>query len=115
VKTANGLMPLDANGLPVGHVDALHAASKELAEAINELPESLYHFNPIDAEWATQRVIARYLGTVRKQQRARVCPNCKAVVAVQTAMRGQVQQLIGQDGTTHVCPAARANLTAVSS
>ena len=72
MRNVNGLLPLDANGLPVGHDDALHAASKELAEAINELPESLYHFDPIDAEWATQRVIARYLGTVRKTQRAAV-------------------------------------------
>jgi hypothetical protein len=59
---------LDANGLPVGHNDALAAAAVELAKAINELPESLYHFDPIDAEWATSRVLERYLLSVKRRQ-----------------------------------------------
>lgn len=59
-------LPLDANGFPVGHADAHRAAAKELADVINELPESVYHLGPTDAEWAADRMLDRYLLTLKR-------------------------------------------------
>ena len=53
-------IPLDANDLPPGHDDALRAAAKEMAACVNELPDSVYHLSPDDAEWATRRIVTRY-------------------------------------------------------
>jgi hypothetical protein len=60
---------LDANGLPLGHESARAAAAKELAELINELPESVYHLNATDAEWLASNVLLRYLKTLGAFQR----------------------------------------------
>lgn len=59
-------LPLDANGLPRGHQAAMAAAAKELAEFINELPESGYHLGPCDGDLATERMIHRYFITLRR-------------------------------------------------
>jgi hypothetical protein len=56
---------LDANGLPIGHKAAVVDAAREIADNINELPESVYHLNVTDAEWIASNAIARYLQTLK--------------------------------------------------
>lgn len=58
--------PVDANQVPIGHVDAERAAARELSDFINELPESVYHLSPDDAELAASRVIAVYRATLAR-------------------------------------------------
>lgn len=58
----------DANGLPIGHTEALQAAAVELARLMNEMPESLYYLGPSDAEWITGNVLERYRITLRRVQ-----------------------------------------------
>jgi hypothetical protein len=57
---------LDANGLPRNHRTACWAAQQELADFINELPESVYHLGQGDCELAIDRVIRRYLQQVKR-------------------------------------------------
>jgi hypothetical protein len=60
-------LPLDANGyLPLGHEAAKDAAAKTLADLVNELPESVYHLGPIDAEWVTSNMLQRYLHVLKQ-------------------------------------------------
>lgn len=56
---------LDANGLPVGHEDAVRAAARDLSDWLNELPESVYHLTPTDAECAASIMAMRYVQTLR--------------------------------------------------
>lgn len=62
----------DANGLPIGHREAFHDAAKELRDVINELPDSVYHLGPTDAEWACDRMLHWYLVTLMNVQRVRI-------------------------------------------
>lgn len=57
---------LDGNGLPRGHEAALKAAAQEFVDFANELPESLYHFGNGDGRDGAERVIHRYLITLRR-------------------------------------------------
>ena len=58
--------PIDANGLPVGHETALHAACQECRDWINGLPEHLFHITADDVELGVERIIARYRLTLRR-------------------------------------------------
>lgn len=57
---------LAANGLPRGHALAAFKARQVLIDWVNELPESVYHLGPTDAEEAITRVLAAYVDTLRK-------------------------------------------------
>lgn len=64
---------VDANGLPVGHREALEVAVDEFHDYIHELPETPYHFRRDDCVLPVERMIHRYLRTlIRTQQQARV-------------------------------------------
>lgn len=60
---------LDPNNLPLGHEAAKDEAARELAEIVNELPDSVYRLGPTDAEWAASRMLLRYVQALRRIQR----------------------------------------------
>lgn len=62
-------LALDANGLPLGHDDAAHAAANDLRALVNELPESVYHLGPLDAEWIADVMLQRYVSVLKTAQR----------------------------------------------
>ena len=59
-------LQLDPNGLPLGHEHAKDAAARELAEMMNELPDSVYHLNGTDADWVMSNVLQRYLVELKR-------------------------------------------------
>jgi len=60
------VVELDANGLPVGHKLAAFKARQIFQDMINELPESVYHLGPTDAEWILDNVLSVYVGSLTK-------------------------------------------------
>lgn len=64
------MIRLDANGLPLGHEQAVLDAARELRDWVNELPDSVYHLGPTDAELVTRNMLQRYLHSLGQTQRA---------------------------------------------
>ncbi len=59
---------LDANGLPKGYRLGLLAASRALADFINELPDATYRLGPTDGEEGAMRMFSAFWIEVRKAQ-----------------------------------------------
>ena len=61
-------IPVDANGLPVHHGEAMRRACRALADYLNELPDDVVRYCPDDIELGAEHVIATYLVHVRRPQ-----------------------------------------------
>jgi hypothetical protein len=54
-------LPMDANGLPVGHHRALEAVTDTFMQWVNELPSSVYHLDHTDAKQLAGMLLRSYL------------------------------------------------------